>query len=55
MPENWAVQTDGLVKTFGAFVAVDHVSLRVSKGEIFGFLGPTAPGNPPSSACCAAC
>jgi ABC-2 type transport system ATP-binding protein len=40
----WAVETESLVKTFGAFVAVDHVSLRVSKGEIFGFLGPNGAG-----------
>jgi len=40
----WAVEIDGLVKTFGAFVAVDHVSLRVAKGEIFGFLGPNGAG-----------
>jgi drug efflux transport system ATP-binding protein len=32
----WAVETDNLVKSFGAFVAVDHVSLKVAKGEIFG-------------------
>jgi ABC-2 type transport system ATP-binding protein len=43
-PPNWAVEIDGLVKTFGAFVAVDNVSLRVSKGEIFGFLGPNGAG-----------
>jgi ABC-2 type transport system ATP-binding protein len=29
---------------FGAFVAVDHVTLRVGKGEIFGFLGPNGAG-----------
>jgi ABC-2 type transport system ATP-binding protein len=40
----WAVETDALVKTFGPFVAVDHVSLQVSKGEIFGFLGPNGAG-----------
>jgi ABC-2 type transport system ATP-binding protein len=32
------------VKTFGPFVAVDHVSLAVEKGEIFGFLGPNGAG-----------
>jgi ABC-2 type transport system ATP-binding protein len=42
-----------MVKTFGDFVAVDHVSLAVEKGEIFGFLGPNGAG--PPSACCAAC
>jgi ABC-2 type transport system ATP-binding protein len=41
---DWAVETDDLVKTFGSFIAVDHVSLRVSKGEIFGFLGPNGAG-----------
>jgi len=40
----WAVETDNLVKTFGEFVAVDHVSLRVGEGEIFGFLGPNGAG-----------
>jgi ABC-2 type transport system ATP-binding protein len=40
----WAVETDSLVKTFGTFVAVDHVSLRVRTGEIFGFLGPNGAG-----------
>jgi ABC-2 type transport system ATP-binding protein len=41
---SWAVETDNLVKTFGPFVAVDHVSLQVGKGEIFGFLGPNGAG-----------
>ncbi len=40
----WAVEVDNLVKSFGAFVAVDHVSLQVEKGEIFGFLGPNGAG-----------
>ncbi len=33
-----------LVKTFGDFVAVDHVTLQVERGEIFGFLGPNGAG-----------
>jgi ABC-2 type transport system ATP-binding protein len=40
----WAVETRDLVKAFGDFVAVDRVSLQVSKGEIFGFLGPNGAG-----------
>jgi len=32
------------VKTFGSFTAVDHVSIEVPKGEIFGFLGPNGAG-----------
>ncbi len=39
-----AVETDRLVKKFGLFTAVDRVSLRVKKGEIFGFLGPNGAG-----------
>jgi ABC-2 type transport system ATP-binding protein len=44
MMKEWAVETRDLVKTFGAFVAVDHVSLQVKEGEIFGFLGPNGAG-----------
>jgi ABC-2 type transport system ATP-binding protein len=40
----WGVEIHDLVKTFGSFVAVDHVSLQVKKGEIFGFLGPNGAG-----------
>ena len=39
-----SVEMEDLVKTFGSFVAVDHVSLKVPKGEIFGFLGPNGAG-----------
>jgi ABC-2 type transport system ATP-binding protein len=39
-----SVEIQDLVKTFGKFVAVDHVSLEVAKGEIFGFLGPNGAG-----------
>ena len=37
------VVTD-LVKTFGDFTAVDHISLEAHPGEIFGFLGPNGAG-----------
>lgn len=43
-PERYAVVVDNLVKRFGDFVAVDHVSLSVGKGEIFCFLGPNGAG-----------
>jgi ABC-2 type transport system ATP-binding protein len=39
-----SVEIRDLVKTFGSFVAVDHVSMEVPKGEIFGFLGPNGAG-----------
>src|SRR5438105_5800512 len=35
---------EGLTKRFGTFTAVDHVSLSVAKGSIFGFLGPNGSG-----------
>ena len=38
------IRIDDLVKTFNSFVAVDHVSLQVRRGEIFGFLGPNGAG-----------
>ena len=39
-----AVEIQDLVKSFGSFGAVDHVSLDVRQGEIFGFLGPNGAG-----------
>lgn len=38
------IQVDGLVKRFGDFTAVDHISFTVARGEIFGFLGPNGAG-----------
>ncbi len=39
-----AIEINGLTKRFGAFTAVDDVSLSVEGGEIFGFLGPNGSG-----------
>ena len=39
-----AIQADGLVRRFGDFTAVDDISFRVERGEIFGFLGPNGSG-----------
>jgi ABC-2 type transport system ATP-binding protein len=39
-----AVVLDGLTKSFGAFKAVDGISLEVQEGEIFGFLGANGAG-----------
>jgi ABC-2 type transport system ATP-binding protein len=42
--ESRSVLIEDLVKRFGGFTAVDHISLETRKGEIFGFLGPNGAG-----------
>ena len=41
---NLAIEVNELTKKFGDFVAVDHISFSVKKGEIFGFLGANGAG-----------
>ena len=43
MPEP-AVVLDQLAKSFGSLVAVDHLSMSIPAGEIFGFLGANGAG-----------
>src|ERR1700688_237904 len=43
-PSEASIYAKNLVRRFGDFVAVDGVSFRVEKGEIFGFLGPNGSG-----------
>lgn len=43
-PNGAAIVADNLVRKFGAFTAVNGISFRVEKGEIFGFLGPNGSG-----------
>jgi ABC-2 type transport system ATP-binding protein len=38
------IKVRDLTKKFGDFVAVDHISFGVKRGEIFGFLGPNGAG-----------
>jgi branched-chain amino acid transport system ATP-binding protein len=38
------LQVDDVVKRFGGMVAVNHVSMKVEKEEIFGLIGPNGAG-----------
>jgi ABC-2 type transport system ATP-binding protein len=40
----WAVEVKGLTVKFGSFKAVDDISFKVGRGEIFGFLGANGAG-----------
>lgn len=44
MSNGKAITAHQLTKRFGNFVAVDHISFEVEKGEIFGFLGANGAG-----------
>ena len=39
-----AIEAHGLTRRFGTFTAVDHVTLSIERGEIFGFLGSNGCG-----------
>jgi len=39
-----AIEATNLTMSFGDFVAVDHVSFRIRRGEIFGFIGSNGCG-----------
>jgi ABC-2 type transport system ATP-binding protein len=41
---NWLIETDNLAKSFRDVRAVEHLSLRVAEGEIYGFLGLNGAG-----------
>ena len=38
------IEVSGLTKRYGKNTAVDHLSFRVKKGQIYGFLGPNGAG-----------
>ncbi|MEP7261852.1 MAG: ABC transporter ATP-binding protein, partial [Usitatibacter sp.] len=42
--EELAIDVEGLTKRFGDKTAVDHFSMQVPKGAIYGFLGPNGSG-----------
>lgn len=43
-PDEIAIHTEGLTRYFGDFLAVDHVSFSIWKGEVVGYLGPNGSG-----------
>lgn len=44
MENKYVIDVEDLTKKFGDFVAVDHITFQVKKGEIFGFLGANGAG-----------
>ena len=44
MSEAFAVEVDSVFKSFGGLRALDGITLRVRKGEIYGLLGPNGAG-----------
>ena len=38
------IETENLTRKFGGVTAVDNVTLKVDRGEVFGFLGPNGAG-----------
>jgi ABC-2 type transport system ATP-binding protein len=44
MSEDIAIRAEELTRMFGSFTAVDHITLEVRAGEIFGFLGANGAG-----------
>ncbi len=39
-----SIETVGLTRKYGSFVAVDGLNLRVERGEVYGLLGPNGAG-----------
>ena len=41
---DYAIEMDGLTRRFGDFVAVNNVTLKIPKGQLYGFLGLNGAG-----------
>lgn len=46
-----AIETRGLVRTFGDFTAVDGIDVVVPRGSLYGFLGPNGAGKSTTIKC----
>lgn len=44
MTTEWVVDVKGVTKSFDHRVVVNHVDIKIKKGEVFGFLGPNGSG-----------
>ena len=42
---DYIITTEQLTKKYKNFTSVNHVSLHIRKGSIYGFLGPNGAGN----------
>ena len=42
--DEYTIEATDLTKYFGDFLAVDHVSFKVKRGEVYGWLGPNGAG-----------
>lgn len=38
------IESEGLTKKYGNYIAVNHLTLKIQEGEVFGFLGPNGAG-----------
>lgn len=45
------IHIENLVKRYGSVLALDHLSLDIQKGEIFGLLGPNGSGKTTAIGC----
>lgn len=53
--EGAMIEVHELARHFGAAVAVHGLDLTVTRGEVFGFLGPNGVGKTTPSRCCVGC
>lgn len=44
LPNDIVIEAKDLTRTFGNFIATDHVNFVIKRGEIFGLLGPNGAG-----------